>query len=54
MCDKESNTGTKGAYKMRAHDQAKIDFEHLHLAMSEAPESCKYGLWANGLDFFIF
>ena len=54
MCDKEPKTGTKGAYKMRDHDQAKKDFELLHLAMSEAPESCKYGLWTNGLDFFFF
>ncbi|MGR5433201.1 methylation-associated defense system DNA methyltransferase MAD2 [Vibrio owensii] len=54
ICEKEPKISTKGAYKMRDHDQAKKDFELLHLAMSEAPESCEYGLWTNGLDFFFF
>lgn len=55
ICDKEPKKGSKGAYKMRDHEQAKKEFGLLHSAMSqEEAESCRWGLWTNGLDFFFF
>ena len=55
ICDKEPKTGSKGAYKMRDHEQAKREFGLLHNAMSdEDAEACRWGLWTNGLDFFFF
>lgn len=53
ICDKEPKIGSKGAYKMRDHDQAKKLFGLLHSAMTEV-EACRFGLWTNGLDFFFF
>jgi type I restriction enzyme M protein len=53
VCDKEPKVGTKGAYEMRDHEQAKKEFGLLHGAMSEVA-SCRFGLWTNGLDFFFF
>ncbi|MFE3001410.1 restriction endonuclease subunit M [Nocardia sp. NPDC059246] len=53
ICDKEPKMGTKGAYKMRDHEQAKKEFGLLHAAMAEAKD-CRYGLWTNGLEFFFF
>jgi len=55
ICDKEPKTGSKGAYKMRDHEQAKKEFGLLHSAMSqEEAGACRWGLWTNGLDFFFF
>jgi type I restriction enzyme M protein len=55
ICDKEPKTGSKGAYKMRDHKQAEREFGLLYAAMSqEETESCRWGLWTNGLDFFFF
>lgn len=55
ICDKEPKTGTKGAYKMRNHEQAEKEFGLLYAAMSqEETEDCRWGLWTNGLDFFFF
>jgi type I restriction enzyme M protein len=55
ICDKEPKKGSKGAYKMRDHEQAKKEFGLLHSAMSqEEAEVCRWGLWTNGLDFFFF
>ena len=55
ICDKEPKKGSKGAYKMRDHEQAKKEFGLLHSAMSQQEaESCRWGLWTNGLDFFFF
>lgn len=51
--DKEPKLGTKGAYRMRDPEEAQKDFEVLHQVMAEV-ESCKYGLWTNGLDQFFF
>lgn len=51
--DKEPKLGTKGAYRMRDPEEAQKDFEVLHQVMAEV-ESCKYGLWTNGLDQFYF
>ena len=53
ICDKEPKQGKKGAMKMRDHDQAQKEFGLLQAAMTEA-ESCRYGLWTNGLEFFFF
>lgn len=53
LCDKEPKRGTKGAYKMRDHEQANKEFGLLHAAMAEAKD-CRYGLWTNGLEFFFF
>ena len=53
ICDKEPKKGSKGAYKMRDHEQAKKEFGLLHAAMTEA-EDCRFGLWTNGLEFFFF
>jgi type I restriction enzyme M protein len=55
ICDKEPKTGSKGAYKMRDHEQAKAEFGLLYEAMSQTEaEGCRWGLWTNGLDFFFF
>jgi type I restriction enzyme M protein len=55
ICDKEPKTGSKGAYKMRDHEQAEKEFGLLYAAMSqEESEGCRWGLWTNGLDFFFF
>lgn len=53
VCDKEPNHSKKGAFKMRDHKQAEKEFALLHGVMAEA-ESCTYGLWTNGLEFFFF
>ena len=53
VCQKELKIGDRGAYKMRDHEQAAKDLEVLKDAMA-ACESCKYGLWTNGLEFFFF
>jgi type I restriction enzyme M protein len=53
MCDREPKRGTKGAYKMRDHEQAKKEFDSLYAVMTEAKD-CRYGLWTNGLEFFFF
>jgi len=53
ICEKEPKKGSKGAYKMRDHEQAKKDFALLHAAMTEA-EGCTWGLWTNGLELFFF
>jgi type I restriction enzyme M protein len=53
MCDKEPKIGTKGAYHMRDHEQAKKDFGPLFDVLREV-EECRHGLWTNGLDFFFF
>src|SRR3974390_1970158 len=53
MAGKEPKKGTKGAYKMRDHEQAKKEFDPLYAVMTEAKD-CRYGLWTNGLEFFFF
>jgi type I restriction enzyme M protein len=53
VCDKEPKMGTKGAYKLRSHEQAQKEFGFLHTVMAEV-ERCRYGLWTNGLEFFFF
>lgn len=51
--EKEPKLGTKGAYRMRDPDEARKEFEFLEAAMAEV-QSCDYGLWTNGLEFFFF
>jgi len=55
FCDKEPTTGSRGAYKMRDHEQAKAEFGLLYEVMGQPEvEGCRWGLWTNGLDFFFF
>lgn len=51
--EKEPKVGTKGAYRMRDPDEARKEFELLEGVMAEV-QSCQYGLWTNGLEFFFF
>jgi type I restriction enzyme M protein len=53
VVEKEPKLGTKGAYRMRDPEEARKDFEVLEAVMAEV-ESCAYGLWTNGLEFFFF
>jgi type I restriction enzyme M protein len=53
MCEKEPKIGTKGAYKLRDHEQAKKELDALYAVMT-AMEECRFGLWTNGLEFFFF
>jgi len=52
ICQKEPKNGKRGAFKMRDHDQAKKDLEVVKAAMEEA-ESCRWGLWTNGIEMFF-
>lgn len=53
VVEKEPKLGTKGAYRMRDPKEAAKDFEVLEAVMAEV-DSCEYGLWTNGLEFFFF
>jgi type I restriction enzyme M protein len=53
VVEKEPKLGTKGAYRMRDPDEARKEFDLLENVMASV-ESCKYGLWTNGLEFFFF
>jgi type I restriction enzyme M protein len=53
IIEKEPKVGTKGAYRMRDPKEAAQEFELLESVMA-AVESCNYGLWTNGLEFFFF
>jgi type I restriction enzyme M protein len=53
VCEKEPTNGKRGALRLRDHEQAEKEFRLLHAVMTEA-ESCRYGLWTNGLEFFFF
>lgn len=53
VVEKEPKIGTKGAYRMRDPKEASKEFELLETVMAEV-ESCDYGLWTNGLEFFFF
>jgi len=53
VVEKEPKLGTKGAYRMRDPDEARKEFDLLETVMASI-ESCKYGLWTNGLEFFFF
>jgi len=53
VVEKEPKLGTKGAYRMRDPEEARKEFELLETVMAEV-DSCDYGLWTNGLEFFFF
>lgn len=53
VVEKEPKLGTKGAYRMRDPEEARKEFDVLEAVMAEV-ESCDYGLWTNGLEFFFF
>ena len=53
VVEKEPKIGTKGAYRMRDPEEARKEFELLETVMAEV-DSCDYGLWTNGLEFFFF
>ena len=53
MVEKEPKFTTKGAYKMRDPKEAAKELELLESVMASV-ESCNYGLWTNGLEFFFF
>ncbi|HRX71823.1 MAG: N-6 DNA methylase [Candidatus Competibacteraceae bacterium] len=53
VVEKEPKFGAKGAYRMRDPEEAGKEFEVLEAVMAEV-ESCQYGLWTNGLEFFFF
>ena len=53
IVEKEPKLGAKGAYRMRDPEEARKEFELLETVMAEI-ESCHYGLWTNGLEFFFF
>lgn len=53
VVEKEPKIGTKGAYRMRDPEEARSEFGVLESVMAEV-ETCQYGLWTNGLEFFFF
>jgi type I restriction enzyme M protein len=53
IVEKEPKFTTKGAYKMRDPKEAAKELELLESVMASV-ESCNYGLWTNGLEFFFF
>ena len=53
IVEKEPKLGAKGAYRMRDLEEARKEFDLLETVMAEI-ESCHYGLWTNGLEFFFF
>lgn len=53
VVEKEPKVGTKGAYRMRDPKEAAKEFQLLESVMAEV-NSCDYGLWTNGLEFFFF
>lgn len=50
VCRKEPSVGKK-TVRIRDYEQAQKDIDDLEVIMS-AIESCEYGLWTNGLEFF--
>src|SRR5262249_15004911 len=52
ICRPEPKLGKRGAVKMRDYEQAAQDLEEIKPFLTDI-ESCKYGLWTNGLEFFF-
>jgi type I restriction enzyme M protein len=52
VCRSEPAQAKRGAVKMRDYAQAAKDIEELKPYFEEI-ESCDYGLWTNGLEFFF-
>lgn len=52
ICRPEPTQNKRGAVKMRDYTQAAKDLEEIK-PFFEDVESCQYGLWTNGLEFFF-
>ncbi|MEP3480580.1 MAG: N-6 DNA methylase [Fuerstiella sp.] len=52
ICKPEAKQSKKGGFKLRDHEQATKDLDELKDFM-EAVESCQWGLWTNGMEFFF-
>lgn len=52
VCKPEGATGKRGTFKLRDHQQAEKDLEELKGFLA-AVDSCQWGLWTNGLEFFF-
>jgi len=52
ICQPEPKQGRKGSFKLRDHEQATQDLDELKDLM-EATDSCQWGLWTNGMEFFF-
>lgn len=52
ICRPEPTQNKRGAVKMRDYAQAAKDLEEIK-PFFEDVESCQYGLWTNGLEFFF-
>jgi type I restriction enzyme M protein len=52
VCRPEPKQSKRGAVKMRDYDQAANDIEEIKPFFEEI-DSCDYGLWTNGLEFFF-
>jgi type I restriction enzyme M protein len=51
-CRPEPKLAKRGAVKMRDYDQATNDLEDIKPFLTDI-DSCEYGLWTNGLEFFF-
>jgi len=52
ICRPEPKLAKCGAVKMRDYDQAANDLQDIKPFLTEI-DSCEYGLWTNGLEFFF-
>jgi type I restriction enzyme M protein len=52
VCRPEPTQAKRGAVKMRDYAQAAKDIEEIKPYFEEI-DSCQYGLWTNGLEFFF-
>jgi len=52
ICRPEPKQSKRGAVKMRDYDQATKDIEEIKPFFEEL-DSCNFGLWTNGLEFFF-
>jgi len=52
ICRPEPKLAKRGAVKMRDYDQAANDLQDIKPFLTEI-DSCEYGLWTNGLEFFF-
>lgn len=52
VCRPEPKLAKRGAVKMRDYDQAANDLQDIKPFLTEM-DSCEYGLWTNGLEFFF-
>jgi type I restriction enzyme M protein len=52
ICRPEPKLAKRGAVKMRDFDQAASDLDEIKPFLTDI-ESCQFGLWTNGLEFFF-